>query len=123
MKNLIACMAFFFTLIGSSQVVTDSDGSKMEITKLENFAVTVTVNSSEDLKSTIQLKTLKKLLAHSAEDQSISFKLICESETSSAETNSSVSYKVKGNSSEPEAFLETVEKIINAGIKYYDNKD
>jgi hypothetical protein len=93
-----------------------------EMVKVESMAITVTIDSAEELESTFKLDDLSKILNESGKNQTISFELICNGEKMSDGVKSHLSYKVQGNSDEPEEFLKRVEKVRIAAINYYNQQ-
>jgi hypothetical protein len=93
-----------------------------EVTKVENMSIEVTVDSADDLESTFQVEDIIEILGDLSEDETISFKIICNGKKMSNGIKSHVSYKVDGNSNELDAFITTVEKVRTAAINYYNNK-
>ena len=55
-------------------------------------------------------------------DEQISFEIICNGEKISKDVNRSLTYKVKGNTSDREGFLKSVEKVRTAAINFYNSK-
>ena len=87
--------------------------------KVESMAIKVSVDSAEDLESTFKLDDLNKILNESKENQIISFEIICNGGKMSDGVTSYLSYKIQGNSDEPEEFLKKLEKVRIAAINYY----
>lgn len=121
-KILITSLALLISLAGFSQSLSGKAYIDQKVTKVENMAVTITVDSAEELKSVFTIKDIKELMEESSKDESISVKIICNKKDQSTGIESQVSYKVEGNSDERKNFLKTVEKIRTAAIKYYDEK-
>lgn len=121
-KILITSLALLISLAGFSQSLSGKASIDQKVTKVENMAVTITVDSAEELKSVFTIKDIKELMEESSKDESISVKIICNKKDQSTGIESQVSYKVEGNSDERKNFLKTVEKIRSAAIKYYDEK-
>lgn len=121
-KILITSLALLISLAGFSQSLSGKASIDQKVTKVENMAVTITVDSAEELKSVFTIEDIKELMEESSKDESISVKIICNKKGQSTGVESQVSYKVEGNSDERKNFLKTVEKIRTAAIKYYDEK-
>ena len=121
-KILITSLALFISLAGFSQSLSGKGSIHQKVTKVENMAVTITVDSAEELKSVFEVEDIKAILEESSKNESISFKIICNKKDASTGVESQVSYKVEGNSNESDNFLKTVEKIRTAAINYYNDK-
>jgi hypothetical protein len=115
-------LIFLCSILGFSQSVTTNGMVVKEVTKVENMSIEVTVDSADDLESTFQVEDIKEILGDLSEDETISFKIICNGKKMSNGIKSHVSYKVDGNSNELDAFITTVEKVRTAAINYYNNK-
>lgn len=123
MKNLIVCLALLFTTIGFSQSKTIKGMVVNETVKAKNLAITVTVDSADDIESTFKTEDIEEIFDHSANNEILTFKIICNSDTMSNGKKAHVSYEIEGKSDEREQFIKGVEKIRAAAIKYYKNKN
>jgi hypothetical protein len=116
-------LVFLCSIMGFSQSVSTNGIVVKEVTKVENMSIAITVDSADDLDSTFQVKDIKEILGDLSEDETISFKIICNGKKMSNGIKSHVSYKVDGNSNDLNTFIATVEKIRTAALKYYNNKE
>ncbi len=123
MKNLIMSLALVITMLGFSQSKSINGAVAKEQPKLEDVSVTVTVDSAEEIESTFQVEDIKEILESTDENETITFKIICNGRTMSNGEKSHTSYSVEGNSNRPEAFLKSIEKIRTSAISYYNNKN
>jgi len=122
-KNLMTCLALLITTIGFSQSKSISGVVTENTTKIENVSVTVTVDSAEEIESTFKLESIKEIIESSKDNETISFKIICNGDKMSNGEKSQMSYKTEGNSNDTEGFLKSIEKIRASAIKYYKNKN
>jgi hypothetical protein len=109
--------------VGFSQSKTTNSMVVKETIKIENMAMTVTVDSAEEVASIFKIEDIAELVEGNGENESFSFKIICNGDNMSNGKSSYVSYKVEGNSADPDGFLKSVEAIKKAAIKYYNNKE
>ncbi|MEY8847983.1 hypothetical protein AB9K26_04170 [Psychroserpens sp. XS_ASV72] len=112
----------FVCTIGYAQTDSKDQNSELNEVKLTNINVSVSVDSAEDVKSTFDVKDIAELVDLAEPNETLVFELKCEDGTVNSEKNY-VSYRVKGNSSDSESFLKRVEKVKQAAIKYYKNKN
>lgn len=115
----VIILFIFSTTIGFSQSKSPKGLVVNEMVKVESMAIKVSVDSAEDLESTFKLDDLNKILNESKENQIISFEIICNGEKMSDGVTSYLSFKIQGNSDEPEEFLKKLEKVRIAAINYY----
>ena len=115
-------LIFLSSVKGFSQSLTTNRVVVKEVTKVENMSIAITVDSAEDLESTFQVEDIKEIVGDLSEDETISFKIICNGKKMSNGVKSHISYKIDGNSDDTEGFLKSVEKIRTAAINYYNNK-
>jgi len=115
-------LIFLSSVKGFSQSATTNGVVVKEVTKVENMSIAITVDSAEDLESTFQVEDIKEIVGDLSEDETISFKIICNGKKMSNGVKSHISYKIDGNSDDTEGFLKSVEKIRTAAINYYNNK-
>lgn len=123
MKNLITCLVVLVTTLGFSQSKSINGVVTEHTTKIENIALIVTVDSAEEIESTFKLDSIKEILESSNDNETISFKIICNGDEMSNGKKSRMSYAIEGNSNDTESFLKSVEKIRASAIKYYKNKN
>lgn len=122
MKNLVTSLILLISVVGFSQSQKVNGVVVKETTKVENIAVTVTVDSAEEIESTFKMDDIKEIIEASQEDETLSFKIICNGKPMSNGVKSHMSYKIEGNSNESEEFLKGIEKLRASAIKYYNNK-
>ena len=123
MKTLVTSVALFITVLGFGQSKTITGAVTEDHPKLESVSVTVTVDSAADIESTFKVEDIKEILDTTADNEPLTFQIICNGKTMSNGNKSYMSYKVEGNSDQPEDFLKSVEKIRTSAIKYYNNKN
>lgn len=126
MKKLILPLLLLIGSLGFSQTKSVEEIEiikEIEETKVESVDVVVTVDNIEELESTFTIDDIKEMFDLSEGKQSVSFKLVCNGEVMSNGKKSNMTYKVEGTSDDEEAFVKRVEKIRNAAIKYYKNKE
>lgn len=91
--------------------------------KVENFQIAVEVDSLEEIESTFSVDDFREILSETGENESITFSIKCNDRKVGEEVKSHIKYEIKGNTNEKEKFLESVEKIRAAAIKYYSSKN
>jgi len=122
MKNLITCLALLLTTFAFSQSKSINGKIVDDTPKVERVSVTVTVDSAEEIESTFKLENIKEIIESSEDNETMSFKIICNGDKMSNGKKTSMSYKVEGNSNDKESFLKSVKKIRTSAIKYYKNR-
>lgn len=122
MKNLILPLALLVGIIGFGQSKSSEELQVRKEIRTERVDVVVSVDSVEELESTLTLEDIKSVFELTSEDKKVSFKLVCNGEPMSNGEKSSMSYKIEGSSSDEDEFLRRVEAIRKAAIKYYQNK-
>lgn len=126
MKKLILPLLLLIGSLGFSQTKSVEEIEiikKIEETKVESVDVVVTVDNIEELESTFTIDDVKEVFDLSEGKESVSFKLVCNGEVMSSGKKSKMTYIVEGTSDDKETFVLRVEKIRNAAIKYYKNKE
>lgn len=123
MKNVITSLVLLITAMGFSQTTINNEAEITKTIKVENIAVVITVDSAEEIESSVTLDDIKDILALSEDDETVSFKIVCRGNYMSNGIKSSISYKVEGNTNNSEDFLKSVEKIRTSAINYYNNKN
>jgi hypothetical protein len=120
MKNLFTILAFIsFTLASAQNNNLEGDVLDDKVT-LENLNIAVTVNSAKDIKSTFDVNDIKNIVLDVDDNEALSFAITCEN--TSNNSNSHLTYKVKGNTNDLEGFIKSIRKIRKSAIKYYKNK-
>lgn len=120
-KKLVLCIALTVASIGFSQSQIEGSVSNLSQNKITNLEMVVTVDSAKDIENTFKVEDIKKILKETKENEVITFSLICNGSMMSNEKKSTITYKIKGNSSEPEEFLTLVTKLRKSAIEYYEN--
>lgn len=122
MKNLITLIAVLVATFSFSQndnleaVITTNEG------KINDFKISVSVDSAEEIESTFKVNDFKEILEDVNEDELLSFEITCFGEGISEGSTTSLKYKVEGNSNDIKGFLKSIRQIRKAAIKYYNNK-
>ncbi|WP_426432392.1 hypothetical protein ACPX19_07205 [Winogradskyella sp. HB-48] len=114
-------MALTVASIGFSQSQIEGSVSNLSQNKITNLEMVVTVDSAKDIENTFKVEDIEKILKETKENEVITFSLICNGSMMSNEKKSTITYKIKGNSSEPEEFLTLVTKLRKSAIEYYEN--
>lgn len=122
MKNLILPLVLLIGVVGFSQAKSFEELEVKKEVRAERVDVVVEVDSLEELESIFTVEDVKSVFELTSEDKEVSFKLVCNGELMSNGKKSNMSYKIKGSSSDQEDFLERVDVIRKAAIKYYKNK-
>lgn len=122
MKAAITMAFLLLVTISLGQTQNFKDSESLQVTKVSDFKISVTVDSAEDLETTFKMNDVKDVLNEVSEDESLSFEIICNGHEMSNGEKSKVSYKVKGNSNDLKGFLKTVKKVRKGAINYYKNK-
>ena len=123
MKNVITSLALLISIIGFGQSKSISGEVTETQPTLENVSVTVTVDSAAEIESTFQVEDIQDILESTADNETLSFKIICNGKTMSNGEKSHMSYMVEGNSNQPQVFLKSIEKIRASALNYYKNKN
>lgn len=122
MKNLFTVLALCASVVIFAQTQNLKGEVKITEVKLENLKIEVEVDSAEEIKSTFTVDDFKEILENTGENEKLTFKIKCNGEEMSNGVKSSMSYEIKGNSNEKEAFLKNVTKLRKAALKYYNSK-
>lgn len=120
-KKLVLCIALTVASIGFSQSQINGSVSNLLQNKITNLEVVVTVDSAKDIEKTFKVEDIEEILKETKEDEIISFSLICNGSVMSNGEKAKMTYRIEGNSSEPEEFLSLVSKLRKSAIKYYEN--
>lgn len=123
MKNLITSLALLVTLASFSQSKSTNGIVVKETVRVNNVSVAITVDSAEDIESSFRIEDIEDVLDLSDDNETVSFKIICNGDKMSTGVKSHVSYQIEGNSNDKKAFLFGIEKIRTAAINYYNNKN
>lgn len=123
MKTLITCLTLLIATATFSQSQSTQGLVVKETTRVENVTVTVSVDSAEEIEKTFKLEDIKEIIENSSDNETLSFKIICNGDKMSNGKKAHVSYKVEGNSNDADSFLKSVEKIRTSAIEYYKNKN
>lgn len=122
MKNLILPLALIISVFGFSQSNTDDELDIRKEVRVESVDVVVTVDSAEELESTFTVDDIKEMFDLTNDNESVSFKLVCNGDVMSSGKKSHMSYKVEGTTKDHKAFIKRVEAVRKAAIKFYNNK-
>lgn len=120
-KKMFTYLALTFATVALSQNKLHGKTSNLSHTKISNLEVVVTVDSAKDIENTFKVEDIKEILKETNENEIISFSLICNGSIMSNGEKTKMTYKIEGNSSEPEEFLSLVSKLRASAIKYYEN--
>jgi hypothetical protein len=123
MKNVITSLVLLIAALGFSQTTIKEEAEITKTVRVENIAVVITVDSAEEIESSVTLDDIKEILDLSEDNETVSFKIVCRGNYMSNGIKSSMSYKVEGNTNNSEDFLKSVEKIRTSAINYYNNKN
>lgn len=119
MKNLVTMLFLIFACSISAQTKMNEEVSKTSV-KFENLDISVTVNSVDDIRSTLDVNDIKSIVADVDDNEALSFAMTCENKTKSS--NGYITYKIKGNTNDIDSFIKSVRVIKKSAIKYYKNK-
>jgi hypothetical protein len=120
-KNVLTCLALVLATLGFSQNPRNEKIGNLSQAKITNLEVVVTVDSAKDIEKTFKVEDIKEILKESDPNEEISFSLVCNRAKMSNGKKSTMTYKIEGNSNEPEEFLSLVSKLRSSAIKYYNN--
>jgi hypothetical protein len=104
-----------------SQNQLNGKTSNLSQTKISNLEVVVTVDSAKDIENTFKVEDIKEILNEADPNEAISFSLVCNRTMMSNGKKSTMTYKIEGNTGEPEEFLTLVSRLRTSAIKYYNN--
>ena len=121
MKNLITSLLVFVCFSGFSQSHIKKGMVVKETARIENISVEVIVDSAEE--SAFSADDMEEIFSTSSENETMSFKIICNGWNEETNSKSSVSYKIEGNTNERALFLNHIQRIRIAAIKYYNQKN
>ncbi len=121
-RNVITNVVLLSSILGFGQSISAKGMIVKETIKIENVAVTVTVDSAEELESTFKLDDIKELIEDAGKNETFTFKIICNGKPMSNGVKSHISYKVEGDSEDIDSFFKSVETIRSAAINYYNSK-
>ena len=126
MKHVFTILALLFSTIIFAQ--SDNLNGKVSVEKEHTIAVrdlklSVTVDSAEDIERTFSVEDIKEIVEMADDNENITFEISLEDKSVKAGVTKSVSYKVKGNTSEKDSFLESVKRIRNASLNFYTDKE
>lgn len=118
MKILIKLLVILTLSLTSTQAQNLTAKINTSEVKIE-----VEVDSAEEIESTFTIDDFESLLNEADEGEELSFKIKCNGEKMSNGVKSSMSYEIKGNTSDKKTFLESIKKLREAAIKYYKSKN
>ncbi|MEM9679076.1 MAG: hypothetical protein AAF901_02030 [Bacteroidota bacterium] len=122
MKHAIKILALVLTTFTFAQTPSLNGKVTKDDVKFEDFKITVTADSAEEVESTFKVQDLEEIFESSAPNTDITFKIICNGDLMSNGEPATMSYTVIGNTDNKEGFLERVKKVRSAAIEYYNNK-
>ena len=121
MKILIKLLVILTLSLTSTQAQNLTAKINTSEVKIEN--IKIEVDSAEEIESTFTIDDFESLLNEADEGEELSFKIKCNGEKMSNGVKSSMSYEIKGNTSDKKIFLESIKKLREAAIKYYKSKN
>jgi len=122
MKNVMTSLVLLISVLGFSQS-NDLNGlvvKKVEV--VENVAISITVDSAEEIKKSLRIEDVREALEMSSPNQSVNFSITCNGKPNPNGVRSHMTYKIKGNSNDMENFLKRVEILRSSAIKFYNYK-
>jgi len=122
MKNVMTSLVLLISVLGFSQS-NDLNGlvvKKVEV--VENVAISITVDSAEEIKKSLRIEDVREALEMSSPNQSVNFSITCNGKPNPNGVRSHMTYKIKGNSNDTENFLKRVEILRSSAIKFYNYK-
>lgn len=122
MKHLITMLMLSVATLGFSQSNNPEDNKSQSKATVSDLKISITVDSKEELENSIKMEDLEEFMDMADNDEEISFEIICNGEKITKNVNRSLTYKVKGNTSDREEFLRSVEKVKAAAINFYNSK-
>jgi hypothetical protein len=124
MKHLVTILAILIATVSFGQTKTGTAKLAMsEVTKIEKFAMEVTIDSLEELETTFEKESMEELFIEMGDIDDITFKLTCKGKEMANGFNTSISYEVKGNSAKKDVFLAQVESIKKAARSFYNKQN
>lgn len=120
-KKMFTCLMLTIATATLSQTQLNGKTSNLSQTKISNLEVVVTVDSAKDIENTFKVEDIKKILNEADPNEAISFSLVCNGTMMSNRKKSTMTYKIEGNTGEPEEFLTLVSRLRTSAIKYYNN--
>ena len=123
MKILIKLLVILTLSLTSTQAQNLTVKINTSEVKIENIKIEVEVDSAEEIESTFTIDDFESLLNEADEGEELSFKIKSSGEKMSNGVKSSMSYEIKGNTSDKKTFLESIKKLREAAIKYYKSKN
>ena len=118
----IALIVASTTIAQTINVEKTSEEQKAHIcekAELKSVSIEVSVDSLEELKTTFTKKDIKEILDHSAPNEEITFKIVCNGRNTDDGLKSHATYEIKGNTDDKDFFLNLIGKVRTAAIKYY----
>lgn len=121
-NSILTCFLALVSMHAFSQTSSVKGMNDKGVVKVESLSITVTVDSAEELESTLKLNDLKDILKKSDANQALSFEIICNKANTLEGLKSHISYKFEGNTNQTEEFLKYAERIRLAALNYYNEK-
>ncbi|WP_037348772.1 hypothetical protein [Sediminibacter sp. Hel_I_10] len=122
MKHLVTMLMLSVATLGFSQSNNPEENKSQSKATVSDLKISITVDSKEELENSIKMEDIEEFMDMSDNDEQISFEIICNGEKISKDVNRSLTYKVKGNTSDRVGFLKSVEKVRTAAINFYNSK-
>lgn len=120
-KKMFTCLMLTIATVAFSQNKLHGKTSNLSHTKISNLEVVVTVDSAKDIENTFKVEDIKEILNEADSNEAISFSLVCNGTMMSNGKKSTMTYKIEGDTGEPEEFLTLVSRLRTSAIKYYNN--
>jgi hypothetical protein len=124
-KMITTVIVFFMFSFGFSQTNEQPKNTKQGIIKIEGLSLQIKINSADELENeTFQNSDIKSIFKSDKSEigTPISLEIICNKEITDNKVDSSMSFKINGNSNNMESFIKAFEKIKQTAINYYKNK-
>jgi hypothetical protein len=122
MKKLFLVSAICLTTLMFAQKKDLKGNITFNKVKVENFEISVEVDSVEEIESTFTVEDFIEILNETGENENITFSIKCNDRKIGDEVKSHIKYEINGNTNEKEKFIESVRKVRAAAIKYYNTK-
>ena len=122
MKNLIKLLVILTLSLTFTQAQNLTAKINTSEVKIENIKIEVEVDSAEEIEYCFTIDDFESLLDEADEGEELSFKIKCKRKEMSNGVESSMSYEIKGNTSDKKTFLKSIKKLREAAIKYYKSK-
>ena len=122
MKSSVTIFFLLLTIMSYAQPLNFNNSQLVQVTKVSDLKISVTVDSVEDIESTLKIKDIRQSVNQVNDYENVSFEIVCQGEQMSNGKNSKLSYRINGNTEDVKGFLKSVKIIKKAAINYYKNK-